>query len=279
MSWPLQPQASRSTSLSMQLDMTVCDGKAVVRSCIGASGSLLMAALLCSNQKTHIGNLLRCVANLLRKGKIIAKQVLSPVEACQGHAAFACSYACRTRTPIMSLLKMALMSMALGVLCTAFWMYITAAADTGASTLHMHPISHHAGTYRICWPPVSAPAPCPLSCKIGVLDLAGAALKVCQSYEAGTPQVNFIPRARIPIMKGVLLQGGRNVDISLGTLNGIQAALYFRAQMLTLAPLRPLALIVKALLKVGAGVGPVSGTVKEHWLMRLDARLCQGHEP
>ena len=30
---------------------------------------------ICSNQKTHIGNLLRCVANLLRKGKIISKQV------------------------------------------------------------------------------------------------------------------------------------------------------------------------------------------------------------
>ena len=30
---------------------------------------------LCSNQKTHIGNLLRCVANLLRKGKVISKQV------------------------------------------------------------------------------------------------------------------------------------------------------------------------------------------------------------
>ena len=53
-------------------------------------------------------------------------------------------------------------------------------------------------------------------------------------------------------MKGILLQGGRHVDISLGTLNGIQAALYFRAQMLAMVPLRPLALVIKALLKVGS---------------------------
>ena len=43
---------------------------------------------------------------------------------------------------------------------------------------------------------------------------------------------------------------GRQVDISLGTLNGIQAALYFRGQMLAVPPLRPLTLMVKALLKV-----------------------------
>ena len=68
-------------------------------------------------------------------------------------------------------------------------------------------------------------------------------------------------------MKGVLLQGGRHVDISLGTLNGIQAALYFRAQMLAIAPLRPLALVIKALLKVGS--------TPEHWTQAW-ASITQG---
>ena len=57
-------------------------------------------------------------------------------------------------------------------------------------------------------------------------------------------------QARVPILKARMRDGTRQVDISLGTTNGIQAALYFRAQMLAMAPLRPLALVIKSILKV-----------------------------
>ncbi|KFM25079.1 Poly(A) RNA polymerase protein 2 [Auxenochlorella protothecoides] len=56
--------------------------------------------------------------------------------------------------------------------------------------------------------------------------------------------------ARVPIIKCCMAAaGGLHVDISLGTANGAAAARYIRAQVLAMPPLRPLCLVIKALLR------------------------------
>ncbi|KFM25080.1 Poly(A) RNA polymerase protein 2 [Auxenochlorella protothecoides] len=56
--------------------------------------------------------------------------------------------------------------------------------------------------------------------------------------------------ARVPIIKCCMAAaGGLHVDISLGTANGAAAARYVRAQVLAIPPLRPLCLVIKALLR------------------------------
>lgn len=59
-----------------------------------------------------------------------------------------------------------------------------------------------------------------------------------------------IGRARIPIIKASTKQGNYSLDISMGTTNGAAAVCLLRHQVQAVPPLRPLALVIRALLKV-----------------------------
>ena len=64
-----------------------------------------------------------------------------------------------------------------------------------------------------------------------------------------------IGRARIPIIKASTKQGNYSLDISMGTTNGAAAVCLLRHQVQAVPPLRPLALVIRALLKVSCNEG------------------------
>lgn len=71
-------------------------------------------------------------------------------------------------------------------------------------------------------------------------------LRACNLIDRGF----VIGRARVPIIKCITLGGKHALDISLGTSNGAAAVTLLRAQIELCPPLRPLALVIRALLKV-----------------------------